>query len=184
MFQNLRQGTQIYVLHRGDVPKLDIGEVISVGLPTPMLNYPQTSQFMPQKMGVDVKIKVNEQTLDLQKLPCDNVIADFGNNGIVVATTKEAILSEIESIRSNSQRIIESVDRHEQIIVSCSKLIEDLNPEIRQQAERNKEMDSLKSEMSDMKKLIAELLTKIDNKNGVDRTNGSGGSDSGNSGDH
>lgn len=171
MFQNLRQGAQIYVLHKGDVPTLDIGEVVSIGIPTPLLNattYPQNSQFLPQKMGVDVKIKVNNQTLDLQKLPCDNVIADFGNNGIVVATTKDAILSEIESIRSNSQRIIESVDLHEKVIVSCSKLIEDLSPEVRQQAERNKEMDSMKQEISEMKELIATLLTKIDNKNGMD----------------
>lgn len=170
MFQNLRQGAQVYVLYKGDTPHLEIGEVTAVGLPTPQFNanYQQNNQFFPPKNVIDIKVKVNEQTLDLQKLPADNTIADFGGNGMVISTSKESILAEIEALRTSSQRILDSMERHQTTIQLCSNMIEELNPEIKQQAERDKELDNLKSDMSDMKKMLSDLLTKMNNTNGVD----------------
>ncbi len=170
MFQSLRQGAPLFILYKNDEPRLEVGEVVSVGIPTPQFNanYQQSNQYMPAKNVIDIKVKINDQTIDLQKLPADNVIADFGNNGMVVATNKDSILSEIEAVRTNSQRIIDSVDKHKKNIDICTKLIEELNPALKQELERNKEIDTLKSEVSGMKTLLTELLTKLDKQNGVD----------------
>ncbi len=162
MFQSLRQGATVYILHKNDVPKLEFGEVISVGIPTPQLcaSYQQNGQFLPQHNVVDLKVNVNGQTIDLQKLPAENVIADFGTNGMVVSMSKDAILTEIATIRNNSQRVIDSLEHHKQNILSCSKLIEDLNPEVKKAAQRDKEIDGLKNEISELKQMIEQLIPK------------------------
>lgn len=161
MFQTLRQGATVYILYKQEIPRVEYGEVLSVGIPIPQMNattYQQNGQFLPPKNVVDLKVNVNGQTIDLQKLPADSTIADFGNNGMVVSTSKEAILTEISTLRNNSQRVIESVDKHKKNIEYCDKLIEDLNPEVKKEAERREEIDNLKNEISGLKEMLAQFM--------------------------
>lgn len=81
MFGNLRIGTQVYVLYKND-PKIEIGEVQNVGVQYPQFGATYIGNTLqPQRMVIDIKVKVGEEVLDLQKLPADASIADFGTNG-------------------------------------------------------------------------------------------------------
>lgn len=163
MFQSLRTGATVFILYKNEIPRIEYGEVLTVGLPTPQFNatsYQQNGQFMPAKNVVDIKVNVNGQTVDLQKLPADSSIADFGNNGMVVSTSKDAILTEISTLRNNSQRVIESVDKHKKNIEYCDKLIEDLNPEVKKEAERREEIDNLKNEIAGLKDLLSQFMNQ------------------------
>ena len=167
MFSNLRNGTPLYVLHKSE-PRLEIGEVISVSSPMPQFGQTYTAGFqMPgQKMLVDVKIKTQNGDIDLQKLPADSSIADFGN-GMVVSESREAILNEIDALRKSSERVIESVDYHRAVIGKCTDLMAELNPQLKQDVERAKELDSLKKDVGGLKDDIVDikdLLTKMMNK--------------------
>lgn len=157
MFSNLRIGTPLYVLHKSD-PKLEIGEVIFVSQPTPQFGTTYSAGYpMPApKMLVDIKIKSTNGEVDLQKLPADLSIADFGN-GMVISESKEAILNEIDTLRKTSVRIIESVDTHKSIVEKCDGLLAELNPQIKQDMERTKEFDGLKKEVGGLKSDLAEL---------------------------
>ncbi len=161
MFQTLRQGATVYILYKQEIPRIEYAEVLSVGIPIPQFNatsYQQNGQFLPAKNVVDLKVSVNGQTIDLQKLPADNEIADFGNNGMVVSTSKEAILTEISTLRNNSQRVIESIEKHKKNIEYCDKLIEDLNPEVKKEAARREEIDNLKNEISGLKEMLSQFM--------------------------
>ena len=167
MFSNLRNGTPLYVLHKSE-PRLEIGEVISVSSPMPQFGQTYTAGFqMPgQKMLVDVKIKTQNGDIDLQKLPADSSIADFGN-GMVVSESREAILNEIDALRKSSQRVIESVDYHKAVIGKCTDLMAELNPQLKQDVERAKELDTLKREVGGIKDDMVEIkgmLTKMIDK--------------------
>lgn len=132
----------MYVLHKNE-PKLEHGEVIFVGAPVPQ--YGQTfnaGNLMQQSMVVDVKIKCGEQTIELQRLPATQTITDYGN-GMVVSESREAICNEIAVLRQNSLRVIESREQHEAIVHKCDDLLQELNPQIKQEATRTKEMESL-----------------------------------------
>jgi hypothetical protein len=157
MFSNLRIGTPLYVLHRND-PKLEVGEVIFVSQPTPQLGTTYNAGYpMPTpKMLVDVKIKTANGDVELQKLPAELSIADF-SNGMVISESKDAILNEVDVIRKNRVHIIESVEQHKCIVEKCDVLLAELNPQIRQEAERTKEFDSLKQEVGGLKGDLAEL---------------------------
>ena len=158
MFQNVRKGQSIYILYK-EGPKIEIGEVDSVGILTPQYSVNQNyqSQYLPNKQVIDIKIKVNDNTMDLQKLPADGNIADFGN-GMVISTDRDSILTELETIRSNAKRILESEDKQRQIIENATKLIEEFNPRLKQEAERNKEIDFLKSEIASMKEMMSQYF--------------------------
>ncbi len=157
MFSNLRTGTSLYVLHKNE-PQLEVGEVIFVSQPAPQFGTTYNAGYpMPSpKMLVDVKIKTANGDVELQKLPAELSIADFGN-GMVISENKDAILNEIDVIRKSSMHIIESVDQHKGVVEKCDALLAELNPQIRQEAERVKEFDSLKQEVGGIKGDLLEL---------------------------
>lgn len=160
MFQNLRQGNSIYILDKVGQISLSLAEVISVGIPTPQFsaNYQPNGNFVPPRNVIDIKVNYSGKTLDLQKLPADSAIADFGENGMVVSTSRDAILAEIATLRNNSQRVLDSVETHKANIESCDKLIEDLNPQARKEKELNNEISNLKSEISDLKDALSQFI--------------------------
>lgn len=154
MFSNLRVGTPLYILHKQD-PKLEIGEVTFVSQPSPQFGATYTAGYpMPApKMLVDVKIKSSSgEVVDLQKLPADLSIADFGN-GMVVSESRDAIYNEIDALRKTSQRVVESMDYHQSVMSKCTDLMAELNPQVKQEAE----FDSLKQEVCGIKGDLQEL---------------------------
>lgn len=157
MFSNLRIGTPLYVLHKNE-PQLEIGEVTFISQPSPQFvtAYNAGMQMPTPKMLVDIKIKTANGDVELQKLPADMSIADFGN-GMVISESRDAILNEIDTLRKSSVRIIESIEHHKSMVDKCDTLLAELNPQIKQEAERTKEFDSLKQEVSGIKGDLVEL---------------------------
>lgn len=157
MFSNLRIGTPLYVLHKAE-PQLEIGEVTFISQPSPQFvtAYNAGMQMPTPKMLVDIKIKTANGDVELQKLPADMSIADFGN-GMVISESRDAILNEIDTLRKSSVRIIESIEHHKSMVDKCDTLLAELNPQIKQEAERTKEFDSLKQEVSGIKGDLVEL---------------------------
>ena len=139
MFQSLRASNQFYILHKDAVPYVEIGSVVSVSSPMP--KFPMPTNFgQPQEMVVDVVVRVNDNNVTFQKLPANQEIADFGMNGaIVVATSKEAMNSELSSLRQKSVDIINSVKFHKSVIDGCDKTLRDLNPEYAEKARDHRE---------------------------------------------
>jgi hypothetical protein len=157
MFSNLRIGTPLYVLHKNE-PQLEVGEVTFVSQPTPQFGTTYNAGYpMPApKMLVDVKIKSANGDVELQKLPAELSIADFGN-GMVISESREAICNEVDTMRKASIRVIESVEQHKSIVDKCDALLAELNPQIKQEVERTKEFDSLKQEVGGLKDNLLEL---------------------------
>ena len=89
-------------------------------------------------------------------------IADYGN-GLVVSENREAILNEISVLKNNSQRVIDSVDQHKELVRKCDELLEELNPQIRKEAERSREMESISKRVGGLEssmKRIEEMLSR------------------------
>lgn len=164
MFQDLRQGSHIYILHKKE-PKLVIGEVTSKTNPVPVVNPTYSAGvFQPQKTTVDIKVKADGVVTDYQKLPSELSIADFGTD-LVISESKEAISTEIQLLKKNSEDLLSSIDFHKELIEKCGKMLEELNPAVKQEAERAREIDSLKSEVKEMKEMLAEVLKSKTSKN-------------------
>ena len=157
----------MYVLYKNDL-RVEEGEVQFPGTPVPQFDTTFVAGSMqPQKMVVDLKVKIGDQILDLQKMPADMTIADFGTNGMVVSESREALLTEVQTIKKQSQTILDSRKYHEERLVKCDELIQTLNPAARHEAEQKQEIDTLKRQIADMGDDMTDIkgmLTKLLNK--------------------
>lgn len=157
MFQSLRPNNQVFILHK-DRAILETGSVVSVS--TPMPKYPVQPIFgQPQEMVVDIVVKVNNQDVTYQKIPANLDIADFNNSNIVLSDNREAMNSEIASLKQKSVAIINSIDFHKDMISSCDRILSELNPEFAEKQQQQLEINALKTQMGEMTKSITELMS-------------------------
>ena len=155
-FQNLRNNHQIYILHKDTVPTLEIGKVTFVSAPIP--KYGNTSMY--NDLVLDITADVEGKSTNFQKLPANGEIADFGNN-VVVATSKEAMNSELVSMKQRSLDIINSVEQHQSIISGCDEILQMLNPEIAEKQRQEQENKQLREEINSLKEMFQEFLKQM-----------------------
>ena len=151
-FSNLRSGNQLYILHKDSVPTIEIGKVISISQVSPKYG----NMYSPE-MVVDISANVNGQPTNFQKLPALGDIADFGNN-IVLSCNKDAMSSEVTSMKQRSVDLINSVELHQNIIKGCDEILTQLNPEIEEKQRQEEENKALRDELNQLKEMFKEFL--------------------------
>lgn len=158
MFQNVRVGSMLYILHRQN-QKLESGEVLSV-LPSPTRQSTYMGgQYLPQNNLVDIQVKVNEEVIKVQGLMGDATTADYNN--MIVSEDVKAIIQELSIIRRNSEKVLESVPMHEDTIQRCTSLIKELSAEDTKEIDTIKEeVSNLRNDMSDIKSMLSDILIK------------------------
>lgn len=161
MFSNLRTNSQVYILHRDATPYVEIGQVVSVSQPRPRF---QTGNYItPQEQVVDVVVSISGNNVTLQSLPANLDVADQGtiNGSLFISTSRDAMNTEINSMRQKSLDIINSVDAHKKTVQDCELLLQRLNPEFAEQKQQKQEIDMLKTQVSEMMNGMKELMAQL-----------------------
>lgn len=165
MFSALRQGSLFYILDKSDSPTLKVGHVVGVSQPTP--KYGNQYPIGQPETVVDVSVKVAEDVIKFEKLPSVLSIANFGQNGIVVSESREAMNGEVESMLRTSRGIIESVPYHEKVIQACDVILRELNPQFAKEKQQEEKIGMLEQKMDGMDKTLANIsmmLNQVLNK--------------------
>lgn len=157
MFSALRQGSSFFILDKTNVPKLKIGSVVSVSQPMPKYNNTYVPGHNYTETVVDVVVKVNEEELKFEKLPSNLSIANFGQSGIVVSESKEAMNGEVESMLRNSKNIIESVPYHKEVLIACDEMMKELNPQLAKEKEQEQKIAMLENRMGGMESTLQDI---------------------------
>ena len=155
-FQNLRNNHQIYILHKDAIPSLEIGKITNISVPIP--KYGNTSMYNDRIL--DITADVDGRSTNFQKLPANSEIADFGNN-IVVAVSKEAMNSEVTSMKQRSLDILNSIEQHQSIIKGCDEILHILNPEIAEKQRQEQENKALREEINSLKEMFSEFMNQF-----------------------
>lgn len=165
MFQSVRPNSPIYVLHKGDNPRLETGYVVNQPIPKPKYQMP-TAFGQPQEMIVDLVIKLNDTSMNLNSIPANLDIADSYSNGenVVISDSREAMNSEIISLKQKSIDIINSSPYHQSLVKQYEKLLSDFNPELAEKQAQQQEIASLRSQMNEMSKNMELLIEQLKNK--------------------
>lgn len=158
-FQNLRNNHQIYILHKDATPTLELGKVTHVSIPVP--KYGTNSMY--NDLVLDIAVEVDGKTTNFQKLPANSEIADFGNN-IVIAISKEAMNSEVTSMKQRSLDILNSIEQHQGIINGCDEILKVLNPEIAEKQRQEQENKALREEINSLKEMFSEFMNQLKTK--------------------
>lgn len=161
MFQSVRPNSPIYVLHKGDNPRLETGYVVNQPIPKPKYQMPTTFGH-PQEMVVDLVIKLNDTPINLSSIPANLDIADSYSNGenIVISDSREAMNAEIISLKQKSIDVINSKPFHESLVKQYEKILADFNPEVAEKQAQQQEIASLKNQMEEIKSLLMKQLNK------------------------
>ena len=164
MFQNLRANSQIFIRHKDVKPYVEIASVTGVSAPKPKypLMAPSLGQMPQVEMAVDVTVSINGHGTTFQNLPAGAEIADFGQNGtIVISCSREAMNSEIVSMKQRSQEIIDSVAYHQGVIAGCDEMLNSLNPEYAEKQKQDREIAELKEQMSSLMEMNRQLMQRL-----------------------
>lgn len=172
MFQSVRPNSPIYVLHKGDNPRLETGYVMNQPVPKPKYQMPHAFG-QPQEMVVDLVVKLNDVSFNLNAIPANLDIADSYSNGesIVISDSREAMNSEILSLKQKSVDLINSVKYHESLITQYDKVLSDFNPEMAAKQAQQQEIVDLRNQMNEMSKNMAVLIEQLKHKGGLNNAN-------------
>lgn len=158
MFSGLRQNSLFYILEKGETVNLKIGQVVSVSNPQPKYNqYQHLQPYSQQETTVDVKVKIGDETVDFKQLPSNLSIANFGQNGMVVSESKEAMCAEVEAMLRSSTAILESIPYHKKVISSCDDMLRQLNPQFAKEKEQEEKIGILEQRMGGMEGTLSEM---------------------------
>ena len=157
MFSALRQGSSFFILDKTNVPKLKIVSVVSVSQPMPKYKNTYVPGHNYTETVVDVVVKVNEEELKFEKLPSNLSIANFGQSGIVVSESKEAMNGAVESMLRNSKNIIESVPYHKDVLIACDEMMKELNPQLAKEKEQEQKIAMLENRMGGMESTLQDI---------------------------
>jgi ribosome-associated translation inhibitor RaiA len=169
MFQGVRQNGLFYILEKGDDLRLRVGQVISVSNPQPKYGQFNTPTFGSQpEMTVDIRVKVDDETLDFKQLSANASIANSGN--VVVSDSKDAMSAEVEGLLRTSKAILESIPYHEKMLSSCDNVLRDLNPSFRKEKEQEEKMTMLEGEVIGIKDTLNEMMGLLSNALGQSKS--------------
>lgn len=153
MFSNLSQNSILYILDLHNSPKVLSGPVERVSLPRPKYN-----TFNPNmEMIVDIFATVNGERREFKGVP-NSAIANFGN--FVLAESKESLNSYVTSMLQNSKSILESVDKHQKLVEEYEDALLELNPDKKANKEKDIAIQSLQSQVAELKDIILSMTKK------------------------
>lgn len=161
MFSALRSGSPFYILEKANEPKLKIGSVVSVSQPTPKYS----NSFVPNQqfgdMVVDIVVKVADEEFKFEKLPSNLSIANFGQSGVVVSESKEAMNTEVEGMLRASKQILDSIPYHEKVLSECDVILRELNPQFAKEKEQEEKIASLEVKVGGMEGKLDQIANML-----------------------
>lgn len=157
MFSALRQGAPLYILEKGETPNIKIGQVESVTQPRPKYATYNPAVGINGNMEtiVDITVKINGDKKEYIGIPSNLSIHGYGD--IVISESRDAMISEVDGMLQSSQSIIDSIEYHKKMIVSCEEMLKQLNPAYAKEQERDGAIDSLKNEVETLRKEISRM---------------------------
>ena len=159
MFSGLRQNGLFYILEKGEDLKLKVGQVISVSNPQP--KYGQFGYAGQPEMVVDVKVKVDEETIEFKQLNANASIANSGS--VIVSDSKEAMTAEVEGLLHTSKGVLDSVDYHEKVLASCDGILRELNPSFKKEKEQEEKIGALEERMVGIEGTLSNMMSMLSN---------------------
>jgi hypothetical protein len=160
MFSNLSQNSILYVLDLQSSPKVLSGPVERVSIPRPKYN-----TFNPNmEMIVDVTATINGERREFKGIP-NGSIANFGSDAFILAESKETLNSYINAMLQNSKSVLESVEKHQKLVMDYEEALQELNPSLKADKEKDKAIHTLQEQVSNLQTGMQQLLAML-NKDG------------------
>ena len=156
MFSSLSQNSILYILDLQNNPKIISGPVERVSAPRPKYN-----TFNPNfEMIVDIFTTINGEKREFKGVP-NGSIANYGEDAFILAESKEALNSYINAMLQNSKSILNSVEKHQKLVENYEEALQELNPSLKADKEKDKAIQSLQEQVSSLQNGMQQLLAMM-----------------------
>ena len=161
MFSNLSQNSILYILETKERPKLVSGTITNVTLPRPQ--YATFGQNMDTVM--DITVTVDGERREYKRVPSNTTIANFGAEAFVLADSREAMNSYVSAALQNSKNIINSYEKHKQLVVDYEEVLQELNPSLKADKEKDKAIQTLQDQVQTLQESMQRMLSLMTKNN-------------------
>ena len=164
MFQNLRQNDTIYIIDKSGVPCLKTGLFIDKTAPTTVT--PSQTNGLMMNMNLQYEFTIRA-TVDGQEGKFPNILTtesvhDYGN--MIVTSTRESALSEIDKLRMKSQNELDRREMNEQTVDACEEMSRTLNPSYAKEKERDEAINNLSDRLDGIENSMDKILKLLNKK--------------------
>lgn len=159
LFKDLKPGYPVYILQKGEGLKAAQGKTVNVSQPyfqTPSLGQVTTNQTTQRVIDVTVESEGKTNTYSIP----ETLSVTYANN-LVLSTDREGILRDVEAMKNQSEEVLRSVDKHQLIISSCEKILEEWNPAFAEKREQEKRISGLETEVKGLSKMLADFINEF-----------------------
>lgn len=154
MFSNLSKGSILYGLDCSNNDMKYFTATIDDAKPA----FPMKVGQLPGTV-MDITAMRDGETLSFKQIPSNNAIADYGNNGFLLADSKDSLVNYINAKLQASKNIVNSYDENKKLIEEYETILSDINPSV-----NSKEINELKQQMSSMQSQFTELMSLLKSK--------------------
>lgn len=154
----------MYILDLKNNPKVLSGPVERVSVPRPKYN-----TFNPNmEMVVDITATVNGERREFKGVP-NGSLANFGDDAFVLAENKDVLNSYVSAMLQNSRSVVNSIEKHQKLIIEYEEALQELNPDIKASKENDKAIQSLQDQVNALQQGMQQMLA-IMTKNETPKT--------------
>lgn len=149
MLNQLKPGNIVYVLEQSDNLSMNTGRIVNV---------------TPSYTGnVDMEVKVNDQTYKFQQIPFNQSVVK--NNSIIVAESKDLILTEVKKIKEESEKILNDIPYYENRSKQCDEILRQNDTIYDKELKRDEEINQLKDQVSAMRESLSNIEKLLNKQN-------------------
>lgn len=143
MFKELKSGYPIYLFDRASL-KYEQAKVMNA-----QPNYQPTTIG---KLETNITVQTKDGKQNTYSVT-DSEQATYAGT-LLVAATKEAVINEINILKSNSEEVLNKVEEHKHIVSECGKLLAELDTTFRDQQRTNERLDNLENKLDEIFKFV------------------------------
>lgn len=163
-FKDIKQGYSVYVLDKQNMTITE-GKVITVGFPHIDVN--SKPQVGISQMVIDVTIESSQKTATYS-IP-ENLSITYAGD-IVLSVDKQSLSYEVQSMKTQAEKIIESVSKQKEIIDKAAYLLSELNPEYKEKKENEQRFSRIEDSINKLESTVTNFINSFNHGQGNSNT--------------
>lgn len=156
-FKDIKQGYSVYMLDKQNMTITE-GKVITVGFPHVDINSKQQPGI--SQMVVDITIESNSKTATYS-IP-ENLSITYAGD-IVLSVDKQGLQYEVQSMKTQAEKIIKSVPKQREIVDKATTLLSDLNPAYKEKKENDQRFSRIEDSINKLENTVTNFINTFNN---------------------
>jgi hypothetical protein len=157
MFANLSRGSILHGIDKKGGMKWFTGSVERV-IPSVSNQFQNPFGQFPN-LTLDITVSIDGKTQEIKGIPSNNIIADFGDDSVILADNKDSLYNYVKSKLKESEDATneENIKRHKKLIPQYKNVLAEMMPGV----QSNNEVKELKEQVGTLQSQLAEALSLL-----------------------